>query len=81
MRDLSTIETAMTAAETGHLVFATLHTNTAPDAIDRIVGVFPAERQPQIRMRLSTCTKGSTFPTASGKEGWTPRKEWRLVRR
>ncbi|MDD3218405.1 MAG: type IV pilus twitching motility protein PilT [Lachnospiraceae bacterium] len=57
MRDLSTIETAMTAAETGHLVFATLHTNTAPDAIDRIVGVFPAERQPQIRMQLSTCLK------------------------
>ncbi|MDO5391626.1 MAG: type IV pilus twitching motility protein PilT [Eubacteriales bacterium] len=54
MRDLSTIETALTAAETGHLVFATLHTNSAPDAIDRIVGVFPAERQPQIRIQLST---------------------------
>ena len=54
MRDLSTIETALTAAETGHLVFATLHTNFAPDAIDRIVGVFPAERQPQIRIQLST---------------------------
>ncbi|MDD3277255.1 MAG: PilT/PilU family type 4a pilus ATPase [Lachnospiraceae bacterium] len=57
MRDLSTIETAMTAAETGHLVFATLHTNTAADAIDRIVGVFPADRQPQIRLQLSTCLK------------------------
>lgn len=57
MRDLSTIETALTAAETGHLVFATLHTNSAPDAVDRIVGVFPAERQPQIRLQLSTTLK------------------------
>ena len=50
---LETIEAAITAAETGHLVFATLHTNTAADAVDRIVGSFPAERQPQIRMSLS----------------------------
>lgn len=55
MRDLDTIETALTAAETGHLVFATLHTNSAVDAVDRIVGVFPAERQGQIRLQLSTC--------------------------
>ncbi len=54
MRDLSTIETALTAAETGHLVFATLHTNSAPDSIDRIVDVFPEMRQKQIRMQLST---------------------------
>ena len=53
MRDLVTIETALTAAETGHLVFATLHTNTAADSIDRMVDVFPAERQRQIRMQLS----------------------------
>ncbi len=53
MRDLTTIETAITAAETGHLVFATLHTNGAADSIDRIVDVFPGERQKQIRMRLS----------------------------
>ncbi|NTU89208.1 MAG: PilT/PilU family type 4a pilus ATPase [Actinobacteria bacterium] len=53
MRDLETIETALTAAETGHLVFATLHTNTAADAIDRIVDVFPAERQYQARLQLS----------------------------
>ena len=45
MRDLVTIETALTAAETGHLVFATLHTNSAADSIDRMVDVFPAERQ------------------------------------
>lgn len=55
MRDLSTIETALVAAETGHLVFATLHTNSAADTIDRIVKVFPTEQQPQIRMQLSTC--------------------------
>ncbi len=54
MRDLSTIETALTAAETGHLVFATLHTNSAPDSIDRVVDVFPEMRQKQIRMQLST---------------------------
>lgn len=53
MRDLVTIETALTAAETGHLVFATLHTNSAADSIDRMVDVFPAERQHQIRMQLS----------------------------
>lgn len=57
MRDLNTIETALTAAETGHLVFATIHTNSAPDSIDRIVGVFPAERQAQIRLQLSTTLK------------------------
>jgi len=53
MRDLITIETALTAAETGHLVFATLHTNSAADSIDRVVDVFPGERQRQIRMQLS----------------------------
>lgn len=53
MRDLATIETALTAAETGHLVFATLHTNSAADSIDRVVDVFPAERHRQIRMQLS----------------------------
>lgn len=57
IRDLTTIETALTAAETGHLVFATLHTNSAADAIDRIVGVFPEARQPQIRLQLSTTLK------------------------
>ena len=57
MRDPETIEIALTAAETGHLVFATLHTNSAVDSVDRIVGSFPAERQPQIRMQLSTTLK------------------------
>lgn len=54
MRDLDTIETALTAAETGHLVFGTLHTSSAAESVDRLVGVFPAERQGLIRMQLST---------------------------
>ena len=53
MRSLDTIETALIAAETGHLVFATLHTNSAADTVDRIVDVFPAGQQAQIRMQLS----------------------------
>jgi twitching motility protein PilT len=53
MRDLETISTAITAAETGHLVFATLHTNNAPLTIDRIVDVFPSEQQDQIRAQLA----------------------------
>lgn len=53
MRDLETIEAALTAAETGHLVLATLHTNTAADTLDRIVGVFPEGAQPQVKMQLS----------------------------
>ena len=57
MRDSETIETALTAAETGHLVFATLHTNSAADSVDRIVGTFPAEHQQQIRLQLSTTIK------------------------
>ncbi len=54
MRDLNTIETALTAAETGHLVFATLHTNSAAESVDRMVDVFPEGRQRQIRLQLST---------------------------
>jgi twitching motility protein PilT len=53
MRDLETISLALTAAETGHLVFATLHTNSAPKTIDRIVDVFPADQQAQTRTMLS----------------------------
>ena len=53
MRDLESIQIALTMAETGHLVFATLHTNDAPQAIDRIIDVFPAWRQEQIRVQLS----------------------------
>ncbi|MDD5169417.1 MAG: type IV pilus twitching motility protein PilT [Syntrophales bacterium] len=53
MRDLETISLALTAAETGHLVFATLHTNSAPDTIDRIIDVFPADKQNQVRSMFS----------------------------
>ncbi len=53
MRDLATIETAITASETGHLVFSTLHTNSASQSIDRILDSFPANQQKQVRMQLS----------------------------
>jgi twitching motility protein PilT len=53
MRDLETIASAMTIAETGHLVFATLHTNSAAQSIDRIIDVFPYNQQPQIRIQLA----------------------------
>ena len=55
MRDLESIQLALTLAETGHLVFSTLHTNDASQAIDRIIDVFPAFRQEQIRVQLSAC--------------------------
>lgn len=55
MRDRDTIETAITAAETGHLVFGTLHTGSASDSIDRMVQVFPEGMQTQIRLQLSMC--------------------------
>jgi twitching motility protein PilT len=58
MRDLETISTAITAAETGHLVFATLHTQDAPQTIDRIVDAFPPFQQQQIRVQLSTTLQG-----------------------
>ena len=70
MRDLETISTALTAAETGHLVFATLHTQNAPQTIDRIIDVFPAEQQGQVRMQLSVALEGimtqQLLPTADG---------------
>ena len=54
MRDLETMQSALTIAETGHLVFATLHTNSAAQSVDRIIDVFPAEQQQQIRMQLAS---------------------------
>ena len=54
MRDLETIQAAITIAETGHLVFATLHTNSAAQSVDRMVDVFPAHQQPQIRAQLAS---------------------------
>ena len=58
MRDLETISIALETAETGHLVFGTLHTNTAPSTVDRIIDQFPADRQDQIRTMLSESLKG-----------------------
>lgn len=69
MRDLETIQTAITAAETGHLVFATLHTPDAPQTIDRIVDVFPAYQQAQVRVQLASVLVGilsqRLFPSAN----------------
>lgn len=58
MRDLETISTAITAAETGHLIFATLHTNDSPQTVDRIIDVFPANQQNQVRMQLASSLLG-----------------------
>src|SRR6478752_5884490 len=70
MRDLETISTALTAAETGHLVFATLHTQDAPQSIDRIIDVFPSHQQQQVRVQLSVALQGvmtqTLLPTADG---------------
>lgn len=58
MRDLETISTALTAAETGHLVLATLHTPDAPQTIERIIDVFPPYQQPQVKLQLANCLQG-----------------------
>src|SRR5204862_1755049 len=58
MRDLETISLAVSAAETGHLVFGTLHTSSAAQTIDRIIDVFPSHQQPQIRAQLSESLRG-----------------------
>src|SRR5512135_2490106 len=71
MRDLETIESALRIAETGHLTFATLHTNSAASTINRIIDVFPAHQQPQIRAQLSMVLEGilcqSLLPKSDGK--------------
>src|SRR5881227_1884816 len=71
MRDLETIESALRIAETGHLTFATLHTNSASSTINRIIDVFPAHQQPQIRAQLSLVLEGimcqSLVPKIDGK--------------
>ncbi|MDP2924288.1 MAG: type IV pilus twitching motility protein PilT [Candidatus Omnitrophota bacterium] len=71
MRDLETIATALTAAETGHLVLATLHTPDAPQTVQRIIDVFPPHQQKQIRVQLADCLQGVIsqllLPRAEGK--------------
>jgi twitching motility protein PilT len=70
MRDLETIGTALTAAETGHLVFGTVHTQSAPSTIDRLIDVFPAAQQEQIRIQIAGTLQGvvtqTLLPTADG---------------
>jgi twitching motility protein PilT len=70
MRDLETISTALTAAETGHLVFATLHTQSAPSTIDRIIDAFPGAQQAQVRMQVANSLQGivtqTLLPRADG---------------
>jgi twitching motility protein PilT len=70
MRDLETIATALTAAETGHLVLGTLHTQSASSTVDRIIDVFPPEQQEQVRMQLAGSLQGvvtqTLIPTADG---------------
>src|ERR687895_921848 len=71
MRDLETISTAITAAETGHLVFGTLHTQDAPQTVDRIIDVFPASQQQQVRVQLAITLQGvlaqQLLPVARGR--------------
>lgn len=71
MRDLETISTALTAAETGHLVFATLHTQDAPQTIDRIIDVFPTYQQQQVRQQLASTIQAivtqQLLPTKDGQ--------------
>jgi len=71
LRDLETTALAITAAETGHLVFGTLHTNSAAKTIDRLIDIFPAERQSQVRTMVSESLEGviaqSLLPTSDGK--------------
>ena len=71
LRDLETTALAITAAETGHLVFGTLHTNSAGKTVDRLVDIFPADRQAQVRTMLSESLEGvvaqSLIPSADGK--------------
>jgi twitching motility protein PilT len=71
MRDLETISTALTAAETGHLVLATLHTPDAPQTIERIIDVFPSHQQQQVKLQLADCLQAVIsqllLPHASGK--------------
>lgn len=69
MRDLETVEIAMETADTGHLVFGTLHTTTAASTVDRIIDQFPAERQSQIRTMLANSLKGVVAQALLKKEG------------
>ncbi len=73
MRDIDSIQIALTMAETGHLVFGTLHTNDAAQAIDRIIDVFPAWRQEQTRVQLAASLIGDLRPAADSQD-WRRRR-------
>jgi len=82
MRDLETIAAALTVAETGHLVFGTLHTTDAAQTVDRIIDVFPAHQQQQVRTQLSTCLKaviGQTLLPKVGGKGRVAAREIMFV--
>ena len=70
MRDLETISLALTAAETGHLVFSTLHTSGAAKTVDRVIDVFPAGQQGQIRAQFSESDSGHHFSSPPEAERW-----------
>ncbi len=76
MRDLETIHLALTAAETGHLVFSTIHTSSAPQSVDRIIDVFPPDQQQQIRIMLAHSLVGvmsqTLLPKTEGEAGDSP---------
>jgi len=77
MRDLETTSLAITAAETGHLVLATLHTNSAAKTVDRIIDIFPADSRDQVRTMLSesilAIVAQALFPRGTDREGGSPR--------
>ena len=80
MRDLETIALALETANTGHLVFATLHTNNAVSAVDRIVDQFPADQQAQVRSVLSDVLRGRGGPDPAHARraagAWPPWRSW-----
>ena len=85
MRDLETIESALRIAETGHLTFATLHTNSAAQTINRIIDVFPAHQQGQIRTQLSLVLEGivcqSLLPRPTARDASCRSRSWCRRRR
>ena len=84
MRDLETIQLALTAAETGHLVLATLHTSSAPKTVDRIIDSFPPNQQAQVRAQLAETLEAVITQTLLKKKaggGWQPWSSWSEPRR
>ena len=79
MRDLETIRLALTAAETGHLVFGTLHTSSAPKTIDRIIDVFPAGEKPLVRSMLSESLRAVIAQTLLKKQGGGRIAAWEIM--